>query len=139
MKRVDFLKKSGNVCLAASLGSAINFLEGCQTTSFFNAQVNDKKISVPVSKFSEADTIIIRVKSLEFDVALVKVSAEKFNAFELKCTHASNALFYNGKAFKCPLHGSLFAKDGQVTKGPAQSPLSIFKTVVNIDNIDIFL
>lgn len=48
-----------------------------------------------------------------------------FKAFVPRCTHAGCRLTVaNGKSIDCPCHGSAFALDGSVTKGPASQPLT---------------
>jgi Rieske Fe-S protein len=43
------------------------------------------------------------------------------------CTHLGCIIRATGDAFECPCHGSRFAADGTVTKGPAPQPLPWFK------------
>jgi nitrite reductase/ring-hydroxylating ferredoxin subunit len=45
------------------------------------------------------------------------------------CTHLGCVVKANAQGFECPCHGSRFAKDGAVTKGPAPSALPWRKVV----------
>jgi len=49
----------------------------------------------------------------------------RFTAFSLKCTHMGCTVGWNdaARSFDCPCHGSRFAIDGSVMKGPAKRPL----------------
>ena len=50
----------------------------------------------------------------------------RFTAFSLKCTHMGCTVGWNdaARSFDCPCHGSRFAIDGTVMKGPAKRPLT---------------
>jgi len=49
---------------------------------------------------------------------------EGFYAISAICTHLGcNVNHEAGKGFACPCHGSRFAEDGRVSKGPAAWPL----------------
>lgn len=51
-------------------------------------------------------------------------SAGMFTGFRARCTHAGCALAIKGDSADCPCHGSRFAFDGSVTRGPATEPLT---------------
>jgi Rieske Fe-S protein len=44
-------------------------------------------------------------------------------AISLVCTHLGCIVKHTGSGFECPCHGSRFAADGAVVKGPAPQPL----------------
>jgi cytochrome b6-f complex iron-sulfur subunit len=48
-------------------------------------------------------------------------------ALSTVCTHLGCIVKANPKGFECPCHGSGFAKDGAVTKGPAPTALPWLK------------
>jgi cytochrome b6-f complex iron-sulfur subunit len=47
------------------------------------------------------------------------------------CTHLGCVVKPNEQGFECPCHGSRFASNGEVTKGPAPRPLGWLKVSVN--------
>lgn len=50
--------------------------------------------------------------------------AEGFYAISSTCTHLGCNVKKANQGFECPCHGSRFDDNGQVTRGPAPSPLS---------------
>jgi cytochrome b6-f complex iron-sulfur subunit len=59
-------------------------------------------------------------------VALFR-DAEGVYAVSLVCTHLGCIVKRTTEGFECPCHGSLFDPLGQVTKGPAPTPLPWYK------------
>jgi Rieske Fe-S protein len=60
------------------------------------------------------------------DVVLARDAAGIY-AMSAVCTHAGCATRASGGGLFCPCHGSLFDQDGNVTRGPARSPLPHFQ------------
>jgi Rieske Fe-S protein len=63
-------------------------------------------------------------------VALFR-DAEGIHAISTVCTHLGCIVKPNAEGFECPCHGSRFAADGAVTKGPAPQPLPWLEVVAN--------
>jgi cytochrome b6-f complex iron-sulfur subunit len=64
-----------------------------------------------VRSFDDQNVIIFRDEKGIFAISTV-------------CTHLGCIVSYDsGNGFECPCHGSTFAPDGVVTKGPAPTPL----------------
>ncbi|MBD2335369.1 Rieske 2Fe-2S domain-containing protein [Desertifilum sp. FACHB-868] len=83
-----------------------------------------------------------------YSVILKKVTKVKFKEIHLKddntldnmgivdnCTHLGCTFPWNStdQQFQCPCHGSLYAPDGTVVRGPAPLPLKIVRVAV-VDN-----
>jgi Rieske Fe-S protein len=64
-------------------------------------------------------------KVTEQHVALSRDEQGKLHAVSSVCTHMGCDVEWNGadKTWDCPCHGSRFAPDGKVLRGPAQRPL----------------
>lgn len=67
-------------------------------------------------------------------VIVIRVAKEKFVALNIKCTHKSCDVEYNGESFECPCHGSTYTKTGKVVDGPATKNLKSYKTTYSADN-----
>lgn len=55
------------------------------------------------------------------------------HAISTVCTHLGCVVKNNPEGFECPCHGSRFAADGTVTKGPAPQPLPWLKVTKSGD------
>ena len=63
--------------------------------------------------------------------AAVFRDSEGVYAISIVCTHLGCIVKATPEGFACPCHGSGFAKDGAVTKGPAPKPLPWLKVTKN--------
>jgi thiosulfate dehydrogenase [quinone] large subunit len=54
---------------------------------------------------------------------LLHPTTDTFIAFNATCTHQGCPVSYVRPGFHCPCHGSTFDQNGQVTQGPANTPL----------------
>ncbi len=57
--------------------------------------------------------------------AVLVHAAQGFLAYDLICTHLGCVVKMEGDEFHCPCHGSRFAADGSVLRGPALKALRV--------------
>lgn len=82
----------------------------------------DGKVDVKTAAFSK-NGAVVRLPSL--NAALVRVSATKFVAYSLRCTHQGFTVVPSGSSWVCPAHGSAFnPKTGKAVRGPATTGLA---------------
>jgi cytochrome b6-f complex iron-sulfur subunit len=65
---------------------------------------------------------VVRVNNAS--VLVARTSDTSFIALSAICTHAGCTVRFASTQIACPCHGSLFALDGSVTRGPATRPLA---------------
>ncbi len=72
-------------------------------------------------------------------ILVVGTSKTNIIAVNPTCTHKGCDVAWQSasKQFVCPCHGSAFAADGKVLKGPAQEPLKTYAVKVQGDSIVI--
>jgi nitrite reductase/ring-hydroxylating ferredoxin subunit len=63
--------------------------------------------------------------------------AEGTYALSTICTHLGCVIKANPEGFECPCHGSRFASNGEVRKGPAPRPLNWLKVTVSGSTVTI--
>lgn len=64
------------------------------------------------------------VQFMNMSVIVARVTTTEFVAVSSICTHQGCTVRFVSTQFSCPCHGSLFALDGTVTRGPATRPLT---------------
>jgi Rieske Fe-S protein len=65
--------------------------------------------------------------------AIVLRDERGFSAVSARCTHLGCTVTANARGFECPCHGSAFAQDGRVLRGPATSDLPWYAVVLGDD------
>ena len=140
--RRDFIKQSGTACTAiAGLGFLMT-AESCSapanvTASAYDAALN--KITIPLSSFGTQNKLVVDGPNGDYKIFLIKKSDTEISALQMKCTHRGHGLNMQDTNLHCPLHGSEFDFDGNVTEGPAASPLKKFPVSVENGNAVIAL
>lgn len=139
MERRKFIKASCQLCLLGAAGYMLPMLSSCGTTksTVYKADIQDKKITVPLALFATCNLQMVRPKGWFYDIAVQKNEDDTYSALLMKCTHMDNQLVLAGNGFQCNLHGSHFDKTGKVQKGPAEMPLKHFTITKDQTNLTI--
>jgi len=121
LNRRDFLAKS------AIAAAGLVVLEGCGDGQIGPTGVAlGAGVIIALSDFPELATVG-RLVAIPGNRAVVRMSNgasdSAFRAFSAVCTHEGCLTNVTNNRFECPCHGSMFAIDGSVTRGPAASPL----------------
>ena len=112
VSRRQFLAKSalGAAALAA--------LEACGDGQIGPSAVTlGSGVTIKVADFPGL-TNVGTVVAITGDRALVRTSATTFQGFSRVCTHQGCIVDITNNRFECPCHGSTFASDGSVIRGP---------------------
>ena len=83
---------------------------------------------VPALRQDNSRVLLGNVKGTP--VAIVR-QGNTYTALNLRCTHQGATVNEDPSGWRCPLHGSLFAIDGELERGPALSPLAEFDSSWN--------
>jgi Rieske Fe-S protein len=133
IERRKFLESACRACLLAGAGFLITDLTACDPVSkVMNLTITDNTVYIPLRAFAKQKIQIVRPQGWFYDIAIRKISAEQYEALLMECTHQRTQLIATGSGFTCPLHGSRFNLEGNVSKGPAERPLKKFTT--SLDN-----
>ncbi len=140
MNRRNFIRSGCTFCAGAiGAGFIVSTMCSCASLPIYKGTTEQNKISIPLSNFKDSKILIVRNNQMEFDILLVKNSETDVNALLMKCSHQDNQLTATKNGLFCSAHGSSFDLQGNVTKEPAMSPLSKFRTEINNQIITVFL
>lgn len=138
MQRRDFFKSSCNICLLGAAGFVLPKLTGCSPAlAVFKTSVVNKQLRVPLTMFASSSVQVVRPAGWYYDIAVEKKPDNTYKALLMQCTHQENQLTVTGSGFSCSLHGSVFDKDGNVRKGPAEEALIQYKVYSENDHLII--
>jgi len=113
-------------------------LPGCSTSySVYKTEASNNQLQLPLHLFEKTNTLFVRPKGWQYDVAVQKSKDGNYTALLLQCTHMENQLTPSQNGYVCSLHGSKFNSQGQVIKGPAEIGLKKYKTYINKNNLII--
>lgn len=138
MNRKDFIKKTCNICLLGTAAMLTPSLIGCSPSyTVFSTEKKNNELQLPLTLFEKNPLQIVRVKGMNYDIAVQKKDNENYIALLLQCTHADTELTPAQSGYSCSLHGSQFNQDGKVVKGPAEMSLKKYKTTILNNNLII--
>jgi Rieske Fe-S protein len=102
-------------------------------------RIGRSEFEISAEKSTLRDFVLISSETMPFPICVYRLDKEgrKFAAALMKCTHFDCELQVAGQLFVCPCHGSEFATDGTVRKGPADQDLLTFNT--RIDDAFIYI
>lgn len=86
---------------------------------------------VPALRQDNSRVLLGNVKGTP--VAIVR-QGDTYTALNLRCTHQGATVDAQGAGWRCPAHGSLFALDGDLERGPAPTPLAEYSSRWNARN-----
>ena len=74
-------------------------------------------VTVTIANFPALATVG-KLVDVQTERALIRTGASTFQAFSKICTHQQCITDIRNNQFQCPCHGSVYASDGSVIKGP---------------------
>jgi cytochrome b6-f complex iron-sulfur subunit len=136
MKRRDFINWVGLGWLASSLPVA---LAACseQTPSAASSASKDWQTIGTAQELDKTGQLLAKNSPVGPVLVVGTSKTENLIAVNPTCTHAGCTVAWQAKAkqFSCPCHGSLFAVDGKVQKGPATKPLTTYTTKIEGNSV----
>ena len=112
LNRREFLAKS------AAAAAALVAVEGCGDGQIGpTAATLGQGLTIRLADFP-ALANVGTVVDISAERALVRTSATTFTAFSKICTHEGCITDIRNNRFECPCHGSIFAANGSVVRGP---------------------
>jgi Rieske Fe-S protein len=139
VERRDFIKQACGLCASiVGISVILPAVSSCTPLKSFTGEIIQGSIQLPVNQFTaENNLVIIRNPNLEFEIAVVKYSNEKYRAFQLQCTHRTYPLIATNSGFVCNQHGSRYDLEGKVTQAPAETNLKEYLVQNNGESLNI--
>ncbi|MBI4547804.1 MAG: ubiquinol-cytochrome c reductase iron-sulfur subunit [Ignavibacteriae bacterium] len=113
---------------------SVALLHGCAVTGLTTYQVasTEGAIDLVISEYLELQynggAIQLDVESVSSPIVVVRTAHDTFVALSPICTHLGCTVRKERSFFRCPCHGSTYALDGTVVRGPAEHSLKTFYT-----------
>lgn len=146
MHRKIFIKACGYACFGGT--SLLTLFQSCATTNHFaQTTFEDMRMIIKKTEFQLAgkekyvERKFVLVKSIKFGhpIVIYKLSADKYSALLLECTHKGCELQPHVNLLICSCHGSEFSTTGIVQNPPAERNLFSFLITTDHENIYIQL
>lgn len=141
--RRTFLKQAGSLGVCACCIGASSFLSSCaaskRTTSAVPFTETAETVTIPVAVFNDKNSVTIKTKKFEDPVFIGKNPDGSYLSLLMHCPHKGCTVNVTPDKFVCPCHGSQFALDGALLKGPAKSALQSLTTTVVGQNVMVQL
>jgi cytochrome b6-f complex iron-sulfur subunit len=147
--RRDFLQTSfigiGTITLSGIAGSFLQSCSSSNPTEPNNTNQQPASVTIDLSKTeyqalqTAGGTVALGANAVDGQgILLIRDSNTVIKAYSRNCTHQGCMIgAFNGGISSCPCHGSQFNTSGNVTKGPASSPLKQYTTKLESDILTI--
>lgn len=135
--RRQFLRQAAVVTMAGAVAGLA--LEKAAKADEITPAAEHQELHLPLNgelaKIGGSTIIDVRENNVSRKVIVARVDANTVAACSAICTHKGCDVEYDGdaKEWLCPCHGSRFALDGQVKRGPAKKPLEQFKAALEVE------
>jgi len=118
-------------CSAAAAAFAI---VGCASLVVHTVPAPQGRVSLALADYPELSRdggVLSLLPEAESDpIFVLALGGGSFAALSSQCTHRGCTVDAEATRLVCPCHGSTFARDGLVLRGPAERPLPRYHTVV---------
>ncbi|MBD2676147.1 MULTISPECIES: ubiquinol-cytochrome c reductase iron-sulfur subunit [Nostoc] len=136
MKRRDFINWVGLGWIASSLPVAI-----AACSSVKNIGLEDWVSVGPSAELDKTGQLLAKESPVGPVLIVGTSKSGSLTAVSLTCTHAGCTVGWktDTKKFVCPCHGSEYALDGTVKRGPAKEGLKTFAAKIEGDSVVVKL
>lgn len=128
LPRRDFLV---GICGLVGLGLGAALLADDALAADGITRLPDGRVEVEVAKvpgLARVGGAVLLGNIKGVPTAVVRTSSSAYRALDLRCTHQGVPVKKSGSQWFCPAHGSTFAMDGKVRRGPAIASLSTVRS-----------
>ena len=116
---------------------------GCGGVMRLAAETVDGAVVIPreevATLWTERAAVVIALGGDGGSIVLSPLGTDGVTAVTATCTHLGCEVRPSGEFLVCPCHGSTFATDGRVLRGPAPRALNVHPVAVTEDSVTIQL
>jgi Rieske Fe-S protein len=138
LDRRDALRLLGGGAATLALGP---LAAGCAALPSVSATAEGGRLSFDeaelLTAMGDGAGVYIDVAGTRQGLVLLRSGDGVFTALSATCTHLGCRVRPSARALVCPCHGSAFARDGRVLRGPAQAPLPVYPVVIGGGRVEI--
>ncbi|MEX2531041.1 MAG: Rieske 2Fe-2S domain-containing protein [Gemmatimonadota bacterium] len=144
MTRRRFLGQVGRAsgCLACA-GVLPVGLGGCASVPWASYERTGSRITLPLSAFDDTDGVLLDLPDRPAPLYVHRAAGidgeERFTAVLTLCMHQGCTAAPQGSRIVCPCHGSEYAQDGTLLRGPSERDLIRFPATVTDERVWIHL
>lgn len=123
----------------------VSLFNGCGTTGLvsYRLPMSHGRLELKVVDYPELSTpggaIEVDVEGFGETIVVVRTAESSYRALSPTCTHLGCTVHKEPALFRCPCHGSTYTLDGSVVRGPAEKPLTGYRTELTADSLLIYL
>ena len=133
LSRREFLRvvelQGGAVACARTAGVAA-LLSACGGFRYARSTLTGNEISLERSEVT-ASGVLVDNREGELPLHVKPVGTDQYRALSTRCMHRGCQVDPSADGFVCPCHGSEYAADGSVRKGPTELPLVEYRVTVD--------
>ena len=129
MRRREFLHRVERAALGAcavAAGAGLPFAAGCASVPYVRGDLRDGALHLPLSSLAADGTALVEAPGMDLPLFVRRNSAGDTVALSTRCMHRGCQVEPEPERLVCPCHGSEYALDGRVLRGPTQRPLVRF-------------
>lgn len=143
LPRREFLQRSGSLVLSACTVGARAALPlfgvACATVPYVRGDLRDGVVRLPFDALDADGRALVEIAGVDLPLFVRRVTGGGASAFSTRCTHRGCEVEPARDRLICPCHGSEYALDGTVLRGPAPRPLDSYPVVETADGLSILL
>lgn len=132
------LEVQGAVVACAGTVGVSTLLSACGGLKYARSTMTGNEISLERSEVLAAGVLVDGPEG-ELPLHVTATGPEQYRALSTKCMHRGCQVDPVGGGFVCPCHGSEYAADGSVKKGPTELPLVEYRVTVNASRLTVHL
>jgi Rieske Fe-S protein len=131
VNRRKFLETAGVIAASIPMATGVG---GCAMTGLttYRRTAHDRRLELTPGDYPElaspGGAIEIEVDELSDSIVVVRTGTSEYATISSVCTHLGCTVRKDGSFFRCPCHGSTYAMDGSVVRGPAERNLTTYQT-----------